>query len=445
MIKQYRDACNCLKVQSELELAYLSGVALKEMPSVNQRKRRFPGFLNAMASSIILMIRLYFRRSNSVTSEILYFYNTHNQRDALKPIIKSSENKSFSYEELSVIIGPRKVSLSTASLIVALALILTKGISLYYSFITKHEKSGKIDFLNEYFATYVFLVLFSELLDSSRTKIVMMANDHNIENKCLKVVCESLGIKTAYVQHASVSPVFPPLTFDYSFLDGIVSYETYQQSIFNSPITMEHEGKVFLSGMVKFQKPILNKKPPIVGIALSHLDDLRKVNVIIRQLIECNIDYKVRLHPIQGLDVEEKLLSTNFSRNESVAEYLDSIAFMIAGDSGIHLEGALRGVKTYYYKMSDLIRYDYYGFVGNKLSIELTESDLSNFSLAFFAEPVNRLLAEQKYSASFGTKWQFREAELISRTLSELLNRDNISLFEKNMSLYTINEKQLAP
>ena len=56
-----------------------------------------------------------------------------------------------------------------------------------------------------------------------------MSNDHSPANRALLLVAKSKGIKTVYMQHASVSNLFPVLDFDYSFLDGVNAYNIYKE------------------------------------------------------------------------------------------------------------------------------------------------------------------------------------------------------------------------
>ena len=63
--------------------------------------------------------------------------------------------------------------------------------------------------------------------------VVFVANDHTGPCRSIRLACEQLNIKVAYIQHA-VSSIFPPLEFDYAFLDGKVAYDIYNRCFHES-------------------------------------------------------------------------------------------------------------------------------------------------------------------------------------------------------------------
>ena len=73
--------------------------------------------------------------------------------------------------------------------------------------------------------SYGKFLLAREILKKYNPKILFLSNDHSPFNRCLLHHSKSMGIKTIYMQHASVSDKFPPLEFDYSLLDGQESFE----------------------------------------------------------------------------------------------------------------------------------------------------------------------------------------------------------------------------
>ena len=84
-----------------------------------------------------------------------------------------------------------------------------------------------------------------QILKKHKPQSIFFANDHNIKNRALLHAALELGIKTIYIQHAHVTPSFPPLIFGLSLLEGQSSHDTYKK-------ISEIKSVVHLVGMPKF-------------------------------------------------------------------------------------------------------------------------------------------------------------------------------------------------
>ena len=222
---------------------------------------------------------------------------------------------------------------------------------------------------------YIFITspgypwFFFNVLKKYRPKCVVIANDHSCPTKSLELVCEDLAIKTIYVQHASVSYAFPELHFSYSFLDGMDSFNKYTDG------EKQSKGEIFLLGAVRYDSLSIYRihrtasKRNCIGIAINLIDSNKKVNDFCNMLLNYypDIKIKIRSHPALKynpfmFDNPTRIYYTCAS-DESIVEYLDSIDLQIAGDSGVHLDAIIGGVKTLAYNFSDNDYGDGYGYI----------------------------------------------------------------------------------
>lgn len=228
-----------------------------------------------------------------------------------------------------------------------------------------------------FFITSGYTYCYMRLLSKYKPECVVMSNDHIGYCRALILICEDLGIKTIYVQHASVSYAFPELHFSFSFLDGIDALEKY---------TAEGKkvcGEAILLGAVRYDRlgeyRLSRHQHPrhCIGIAINKLDDDRKVNEFCNQLLEAfgDLKIKIRSHPSMKknplvFDNKERICYT-CATDESIIDFLDSIDILVAGDSGVHLDAILGGVPTIAYNFSSLPYSDNYKYVEHGL-INLT-------------------------------------------------------------------------
>lgn len=234
---------------------------------------------------------------------------------------------------------------------------------------SKEEKRLILFYLHDIILSPGLTNFYFRIMQKYRPECVVMANDHLFLTKSLELVCEDLGIKTIYVQHASVSYAFPELHFAYSFLDGKDSFQKY---------TTEGKkcvGNIFMLGAARYDA--LNEcrvnrkqyKRNCIGVAINELDDNKIANDFFNELLSKypNVSIKVRTHP--GLkkkpfvfDNKDRIIYT-CATDENIIDYLDSIDFQISGDSGVHLDAILSGVSTIAYNFTKSVLSDNYEYI----------------------------------------------------------------------------------
>ena len=253
-----------------------------------------------------------------------------------------------------------------------------------------------------------------------------------------------LRVKTVYLQHASVSHLFPALRVDYAFLDGQCALDTYRECENNQPATSRNvpSPKVLMTGQKKHLVRIDNRQTKAIGIALNTLDDTTTAIQFVTDLINAGQQLRVRWHPGQSerhtqqyltafADMPQVQLSN--PKTEPVSDFMANICWLVAGNSSIHLEAALAGVTPIYYELTPPDNPDYYGYVRHGLSkhacstagiVELVEA-------GYGAEGPDAE-AVRYYSATYLTEWDCREGELVADILlgNEVHGVDVVDLLE---------------
>src|SRR5690606_33507240 len=74
---------------------------------------------------------------------------------------------------------------------------------------------------------YYYVALF--LIKLTKPERLWLSNDHTYVNVAFLYASKKLRVKSFYLQHASVSDMFPPLNFDLAFLDGKIALNIYSK------------------------------------------------------------------------------------------------------------------------------------------------------------------------------------------------------------------------
>jgi len=209
-------------------------------------------------------------------------------------------------------------------------------------------------------------------LQKYRPQAIVFANDHNTDARAMLLAARRLGIKTIYIQHASVSTLFPPLQFSLSLLEGQDSLDKYRQC---GPVA----GRVELIGMPKADAFVAYRNQhariQAIGISFNPLDDTGEIEQLLRHLTQDFPATKIMLRPhprdtrpVGSLLAVSPSISLSDSRSVSSFDYLRHLDAQISGTSGIHLEAVLLNVWSIFYSMNarEVVE-DYYGFIRHGL------------------------------------------------------------------------------
>ena len=313
------------------------------------------------------------------------------------------------------------------------------------------NKNIKSNFFDIFLQSYIYVPYFLNLLNRTNPNLIIVSNDHSVDNRSLRLAAEILDVKTVYMQHATVTKSFPPLEYDYAFLDSKFSLKTYINSynshkvFFNKIKKNISECKIFLTGLNKnFILKKKNLQPNSFGIALSFLDDQDSVIYLLEKTKFLSMDCIIRLHPAQKKSEFPKIISyvkknkwLTFSdpTREALSDYLSKIRFLFASNSSIHLDANIYGIKTFSYNLNQKINVnDYYGFIKKGLTKKLNKNFDPKKILRFFIKEkkINEkgIIKKKKYfSETYNTVWQNKETKLIANIIDCILKSNSMEKF----------------
>ena len=202
----------------------------------------------------------------------------------------------------------------------------------------------------------------------------IISNDHTGRFCTLNKAAQDEGVKTIYIQHACVADHFPPLTFDYAFLDGLDSLTKYGA---------ETRTKIFLTGIAKYDEELNPEVPERhkvlsisrLGVCFNLLDSFDYTVSLLSKLQQefPNTRIIARLHPgtppivsepVHAFCCEHSIRISNGIDEDSFS-FLRNLDVLVCGASSIILEAALVRVPSVAVLPDDSS--DVYGFSRNGL------------------------------------------------------------------------------
>ena len=275
---------------------------------------------------------------------------------------------------------------------------------------------------DDYLLAYGYYATALQVLTFVQPRVLLVANDHSLRTRTLARAAEDLGIKTAYVQHASVTAKFPPLRFDLSLLDGNDAVQKYAA-------TGVGKGQVFLVGSakadalrrVRVQTPLAVNR---VAICVNLLDFEERVKRFVDEFTQVapTVELVLRVHP-GDRRLWERIIDIPVSRgaHEPVTDLLARVDGIVSGPSNILLDAALARLPPVFVDFAGRGS-DGYGFTDRGLALEAVSAEeaLSHFAAALKrASATNGAL--RHYSATADTAFDGRSAMLAAQVLQEFV------------------------
>jgi len=446
----YKDINAILEQEPESWLAYVYGQQLENLPHLTSTKPRFRGLVLRLCGYFLFLVRHFALWQPAVLktkADFVVFAGTVNQVSSLEGTTNVLKERGKRVVE----IGNRRVlhtkeqelrylpfSFSLLDIAKSILLLVRNWPRLYKELKKKHPAAIRY-YLNTFCSVYTYLIYFHRVLRKTTPHFVITANDHNPANRSLLAIAHYLGIKTVYLQHASVSPLFPALNVDYAFLDGQCALDTYRECEKNRPATSRSvpTPKVLLSGQKKHLARSDNLQTKAVGVALNALDDATAAIQFVKQLANAGLLLRVRWHPGQSERIARQYFTAfagvsrvqlSNPKTESVSDFMANIRWLVAGNSSIHLEGALAGVTPIYYELTHQDTPDYYGYARNGLAKRASSAaEIVEMVEAGHGVEGPDAEAVRYYSATYLTEWDGREGELVGKYLLEAPDGDTLS------------------
>lgn len=275
--------------------------------------------------------------------------------------------------------------------------------------------------LDRYWLTYGYFLTATRLLERLRPRLVLLSNDHVMETRTLEYAATSLGIRTAYVQHASVTRGFPPLSFDLALLDGVDAAEKY-----DLPSPGEH--RVFLTGIPRADSARKRARQRMglqtIGVCVNVLDPIERVKQFTTDLrsLAPSTEVVFRPHPSDKRPWRRIMPGVEYSDPKEVPpfDFLDRVDAIVTGPSNIALEAALVGVRPIFYDFGDLGR-DHYGFVARGLCPKANSAATALELMKPAREGREAPSPLKAYCATVGTSYDGRSSQLVRELIAEEL------------------------
>ncbi len=445
LFQWYKDISKTLKKEPETWLAYLCSQQFQVFQNI-VKSRNYKSLSPQLIRFCFGMLRQWtpFHSHKGKHLDYFVFTSAINQMRSLESTIGSIERSHHNVKAISLRHYLKQqptethysaFGLNTLDIIKTLVLVARYSPSLYKE-VKKANGIAAGSHYSEYLWTYAYLVYFHRTLSELNPSFVLTANDLNPSNRALLAIAHQLQIKTVYLQHASVTTIFPALRVTYACLDGSCAMEIYKQCEVNQfeSNSSAPKPKILLTGQ---KKPIYKTKDTKkrVGIALNALDNFDTVTEVVSDLIKSTEELIIRWHPTQPKSDIDKL-SDHFPNDdrvqfsdplkESVGSFLINVSYLVAGNSSIHLEAALAGVLTIYYEFTKQDNPDYYGYVKNGLAQHAHSiNEVQKIIQQDLPKTKNYEEAIKYYSATYSTIWEGREGELVAKCLEAILeNRE---------------------
>lgn len=439
---------HALHYEPEVRLAYFQGYAFHKLNSGNGRKPRYVGIsvrLAVYAWRLLKMLRIHEPRGRDHAVDVLAFAQTANQANSLATTLKELRRRNLVVRCVTAKgaappsgqFSTDKCQQITLSLIdgIKLAFLMVFRLPRIWQQLSGEDRRVARWHIDSFLQCHIYLIFFEKVIESTNPRLILMSNDHNAPQRCLLALARVKGIKTAYMQHASVSRLFPTLVFDYSLLDGQVANDTYMDCEPNKPVSapVPAQRHIFLTGQKKPVRLLQGMAHSTVGLAINTLDDVKDVMKVVTAIAEAGHALRLRWHPAMGWARVEKIRQACSSFPsvelsdplvESVGDFLAQLGVLVAANSSIHLEAAVAGVMPIYFEISPVSTWDYYGYVRNGVSAEAKgkEELLDLIGDVLSGDRKLNSAAVQAYSATFDTEWEGREGELAAGIIRDLLD-----------------------
>ncbi|MBS2100778.1 glycosyltransferase family protein [Carboxylicivirga linearis] len=361
---------------------------------------------------------IFYKRKSHLYSNNWLILETLNNYSALKFL---KENENYSFVKIKYDIKDSIKDQNVAYFLPRWKLVFDMLFPLYLiiMLIFNDKRKAYWDCFDVYFQVIGLFQIFRISLKKASPGLLVFSNDHSMASRSLLMAAKSLGIKTAYIQHASVSQYFPPLKFDVALLEGKDAYEKYKA-------VGKIESKIQLVGMPKFDKysGVINRNNKIesIGICYNIGDSIEEVSKLIDMLQSLNegIKIKLRPHPADSRSVNIKYkIDVCDSKRVNSFEFLQQVDCIIVGNSSIILEAALLNVLPLYFKPIVKGKYDYYGFLKNNIAVSVSNNEeLKSLLFQYKNNKPNVFDNTKYYNEIVGTEDYGFSSVLVKKTLN---------------------------
>lgn len=360
----------------------------------------------------------------------LVYIETLNQKNAIIDVFTKMEQHNrdevlFVLNNNLALEGFDRIYFNNRKLFFSAILLFPKAVCISGNYVQKNK--GIINKAHIYVNLAVFMAsvkMFEKYIQSSKCKKIVLTNDHNIKPLGLLLAAKNTAVKSYYIQHASVSEVFPKLLPDVALLEGQQAVDTYKK-IGSLAKVQQLVGIARMDGLLAYKKECKTENLS-VGICLKPYYSEALLNELITVVKNSKAVSRIVLRPHPGNSekfykfLESFDVEISNARKERPHEFIKNIDVMVSGESSIILEAALMKVKTIY--IDDAVaQYDLYGFIKNGITTPVSSiQDIAGVLNALSYEEVERHYEKcQYYCSTVNTANENKSKELILNYLLE--------------------------
>lgn len=257
-------------------------------------------------------------------------------------------------------------------------LIVRFGMSfiLFLLFLTRRIKlnNTSLKYTLDYTNYFLFYYFNFNRNNENLPSVIVLSNDHTPHYLAISKVSKFFSIKRIYMQHGSVSEIFPTLDFELSVLRDKASYDIYNKL---GPIA----GDVVRLSRAKVAPKAFCHDPTalfdIVIMPSSVVDEIKLISLIKKLKNNRHVGV-VYIKPHPRFKVNDVIKSMVEVINQLEGDVNNKV--IIAGNSSVALEVKLQGYDVYQCFDIDDIERDYYGYVTNNLIAEIKLSEIDTFT-----------------------------------------------------------------
>lgn len=290
-------------------------------------------------------------------------------------------------------------------------------------------------FSNHFFRSiendFYFICMLNELLAriDLKNNVIITSNDINVFSRSILFHCNKNSICNVYIQHASVSSLFPELTNTMAILYGEYTKKEYsidknvKLELVGNHLFDSHKDLIFKKELSITQ---LKNKSIVVGIGYNLIDDLGKVSKLIDKIYNDLPFVKIiiRAHPRDSRSFSSSSLF-QVDTNEDVTDFFKEIDVLISGISGIILEAALINIYPiiFDFRINKSFDIDYYSYVKNNVAILLDENEIVSLIANIHKGTVILKPTRNNcsyYDASIGSNWEFKTTSKILKLIKSI-------------------------
>lgn len=386
----------------------------------------FKGVIKLIGLNIISSLKNYKKIKNheipKIEKEVVFSYNKKLKKDVLSQLKVHLTDRSEITPDPKLLEDKPFIDIYIGFLGLRYAL---HHCVWYFSFKGYERQAYRNKFWHCYYDLGRYQYMLKQLKKSKKVKCFVGTNDHIGSDRIGFVISEKLGIKSVYIQHASVTKDFPPLMVDLALLDGQNAKEKYK-------IAPNKKVQIELIGSPKYDNalndPKLHNVSDLIGICVNmNTQEHDNIFALCEQLNNLDLKFIIRFHPHLTSKHTTQFIKSKWlysdPKVETESDFILRCGKVVSGDSNILLDSIVLYRRPIYFAPSKLAS-DYYGFLNNGVidkHYDCIEDVIAEVKNSNYDIPAGRQKAKF-YINTINSEFEGRSNELALKHINELIN-----------------------